>query len=170
MARAADTLKRLVRVEDLIARADDNTLVAVLTDTPGDRSLKALHRIAGSLATTDYGLAGLPTAPIWMQMGHASLEPSDTADSLLLRARQICFERSRLRRRRRLRGECRARHIGKDAADFRRCADGNPGKAGHSNPTSWIAADEFRCKAAHGGNLRRTGWRPAPAEPVVDEE
>ncbi|GGB42225.1 GGDEF domain-containing protein [Tistrella bauzanensis] len=89
MARAADTLKRLVRVEDLIARADDNTLVAVLTDTPGDRSLKALHRIAGSLATTDYGLAGLPTAPIWMQMGHASLEPSDTADSLLLRARQI---------------------------------------------------------------------------------
>ncbi|WP_372006631.1 response regulator [Tistrella mobilis] len=89
MKRATDTLKRLVRVEDMVARADDSTLVVVLPDTPGERSMKALHKIAGSLATTDYGLGGLPTTPIWMQMGHATLEPSDTADSLLLRARQV---------------------------------------------------------------------------------
>ncbi|TBW33017.1 diguanylate cyclase [Siculibacillus lacustris] len=79
---------RLVRGEDLAARAGGDRFAVVLPATDGDDAAVVAHRIAGVIETTAFAVNGA-TGPIYatLAVGVGEIEPDDTAESLAAR----CF-------------------------------------------------------------------------------
>ncbi|WP_337995518.1 diguanylate cyclase domain-containing protein [Oleispirillum naphthae] len=81
-------LSRLVRVEDLAARLTDSDFVVVLPDTLPSEAQFVMNRIAGVLTFTDFAVPEVyRPVKIWPLVGVAGMEPGDTAEGILMRAR-----------------------------------------------------------------------------------
>jgi two-component system cell cycle response regulator len=79
---------RLVRGEDLIARYSGTQFCVVLPDTPADLAFFALHRIASVVEHTEFALPDHNTpVRLTIKIGAASIQPIDSAESLIDRAR-----------------------------------------------------------------------------------
>jgi two-component system cell cycle response regulator PopA len=77
---------RLVRGEDLAARAGGGRFALVLPATDGEDAARVAHRIAGVIETTAFTVPGA-TGPIYasIAVGIAECEPHDDPDSLYAR-------------------------------------------------------------------------------------
>lgn len=81
-------LSRLIRVEDLAARLSDSDFVVVLPDTLPSEAQFVMNRIAGVLTFTDFAVPDVyRPVKIWPLVGVAGMEPDDTAEGILMRAR-----------------------------------------------------------------------------------
>ena len=77
---------RLVRGEDLAARAGGDRFALVLPATDGEDALRVAHRIAGVIETTAFTVPGA-TGPVYVSIvvSTAEAEPHDDPDSLYAR-------------------------------------------------------------------------------------
>lgn len=85
----AQWITGLVRIEDLTARDGENAFCVALPDTAAEVARFVTHRIAGIISHTDFALHKVyePIAvPVTVTM--AELQPGDTVDTLIARARQ----------------------------------------------------------------------------------
>ncbi len=81
-------LSRLIRVEDLAARVSDSDFVVALPDTLPGEAHYVMNRIAGVLTFTDFAVPDVyRPVKVWPLIGVAGMEPGDTAESILQRAR-----------------------------------------------------------------------------------
>ena len=96
-AAAADHLTRqlaqwimgLVRVEDLTARYQQHDFCVALPDTPLTEARIVMNRIAGILSYTDFAVAEVyQPIIVAVEVGMAELEPDDTVETLIARARE----------------------------------------------------------------------------------
>jgi two-component system cell cycle response regulator len=86
--QVAQWITSLLRGEDVTARYEENEFCVVLPDTPLSEAEVVLHRIAGVLAYTDFAVREVyQPVKIWARVGAADLEPEDSADRLIARAR-----------------------------------------------------------------------------------
>ncbi|MDK9697371.1 MAG: diguanylate cyclase [Siculibacillus sp.] len=78
---------RLVRGEDLAARAGGDRFAVVLPATDGEDAARVAHRIAGVIETTAFSLPGA-SGPVYasIAVGIAECEPHDDPDGLCARA------------------------------------------------------------------------------------
>jgi two-component system cell cycle response regulator len=78
----------LVRGEDLAARYEGEEFCVVLPETSESEAVFALHRIAGVINYTEFALPGTDQpVGIKLEVGSATLEPGDTPETLISRAR-----------------------------------------------------------------------------------
>jgi two-component system cell cycle response regulator len=81
-------ITRLLRVEDMTARYDENEFCVLLPDSPESEASLVIGRIAGVLAYTDFAVRDVYEAvKVWVRVGSAELMATDTAESLISRAR-----------------------------------------------------------------------------------
>ncbi len=81
-------LSRLIWVEDLAARLGDSDFAVVLPDTLPSEAHYVMNRIAGVLTFTDFAVPDVyRPVKVWPLIGVAGMEPDDTAERVLLRAR-----------------------------------------------------------------------------------
>jgi two-component system cell cycle response regulator len=86
--QVAQWITSLLRGEDVTARYEENEFCVVLPDTPQAEAEVVLHRIAGVLAYTDFAVREVyQPVKIWARVGAADLEPEDSAERLISRAR-----------------------------------------------------------------------------------
>ena len=88
LRQAGGLIGRLVRSEDLTARYSGQEFCVVMPDTPGDQAATALRRIADIVGQTEFGThnAADPVA-LRLSLGATTIEPGDSAESLIARAR-----------------------------------------------------------------------------------
>ena len=81
-------ISSLTRVEDLVARFDENEFCISLPDTPIDEAQIVMHRIAGILSYTDFAVIDVfQPVSIWVESGITAVELGDDVDILINRAR-----------------------------------------------------------------------------------
>lgn len=81
-------LSRLIRVEDLAARLSDSDFIVVLPDTLPSEAQYVMNRIAGVLTFTDFAVPEVyRPVKVWPLIGVVGIEPDDTAETILRRAR-----------------------------------------------------------------------------------
>ena len=84
----ATMITGLLRGEDMSARYGGDEFVVVLPETPPDVAEVALRRIASVIGSTEFAVADMTEAvPVYLQVGVASAEEGDTAESLIARAK-----------------------------------------------------------------------------------
>ncbi len=82
-------ISRLVRGEDLSARYGGAEFCVVMPETPADVGATALRRVANIVRQTDLGVQTAEEAiNVSLKMGWTTVEPGDTPESLLARARE----------------------------------------------------------------------------------
>jgi two-component system cell cycle response regulator len=87
--QVAQWITGLLRGEDVTARYAADEFCVVLPDTPRDEAEIVMHRIAGVLAYTDFAVLGVyQPVKAWVRVGCADLEPNESAERLVERARQ----------------------------------------------------------------------------------
>ena len=87
--QVAQWITGLLRGEDLTARYEENEFCVVLPDTPKDEAEIVMNRIAGVLAYTDFAVVEVyQPVKVWVRVGSADLQPDDSVDELVRRARQ----------------------------------------------------------------------------------
>ncbi len=80
---------RIVRGEDLTARYGANTFCVVMPDTPGGLGKTATRRICDVVEQTEFGVAtASEPVSVHLAVGCATIEPNDTAETLLAHARE----------------------------------------------------------------------------------
>jgi two-component system cell cycle response regulator len=86
--QVAQWITGLLRGEDLTARYEENEFCVVLPDTPKEEAEIVMNRIAGVLAYTDFAVVEVyQPVKVWVRVGSADLQPDDTVDGLVGRAR-----------------------------------------------------------------------------------
>lgn len=90
MHQVATWVIGLLRAEDVVGRVGDNEIAVALPDTNVEDAKRAAHRIAAVLHHSDFRLTDeiSDAVQVWMEIGSAELVPSDTAQTLLERARR----------------------------------------------------------------------------------
>jgi two-component system cell cycle response regulator len=79
----------LVRAEDLSARYGEHEFCVSLPDTPLHEAGIVMNRIAGILSHTDFAVPEVyQPVTVEVEVGMAEIDPQDTADSLIARARE----------------------------------------------------------------------------------
>jgi len=87
--QVAQWITRLLRVEDLTARYEENEFCVLLPGTPASEAGVTINRIAGVIAYTDFAVRDVYEAvKVWVQVGSGELREGDSAASLVERARQ----------------------------------------------------------------------------------
>lgn len=87
LAQVGHLISRLVRGEDLAARAGGDRIALLLPDTDAEGARPVANRIAGILETTAFSLPGA-TGPVWVtiDVGVVELDGDESAGALLDRA------------------------------------------------------------------------------------
>ncbi len=89
LRQAGDWVRALVRVEDLSARTGAHEFCVLLPGTAPAEAGVAAARLKGVLAETEFGVGpGAEAVKLWVQASTAGLEPGDTVETLLARARE----------------------------------------------------------------------------------
>ena len=79
----------LTRIEDMVARFDDQEFCITLPDTPQEEAQIVMHRIAGILSYTDFAIPDVfQPLSVWVEVGITSLDLGDEAPQLIERARK----------------------------------------------------------------------------------
>ena len=85
----AQWITTLVRAEDLTAHYGEHDFCVSLPDTPLHEAGVVMNRIAGILSYTDFAVPEVyQPVTVEVEVGMAELEPHDTAESLIARARE----------------------------------------------------------------------------------
>ena len=85
----AQWITTLVRAEDLTAHFAEHDFCVSLPDTPLHEAAIVMNRIAGILSYTDFAVPHVyQPVTVEVEVSMAELEPKDTADSLISRARE----------------------------------------------------------------------------------
>lgn len=89
VAQLGGWINGLIRVEDLVARYEGDDYCVSLPDTPIEEARIVMQRIAGILRCTDFAVFDVyQPLVVFVEVGMASLEPEDSADDLIARARE----------------------------------------------------------------------------------
>jgi two-component system, cell cycle response regulator len=87
--QVAQWITSLLRGEDLTARYEEDEFCVVLPDTPQEEAEVVMNRIAGVLAYTDFAVKDVyQPVKVWVRAGAADMQPGDTVDRLVARARR----------------------------------------------------------------------------------
>ncbi len=78
----------LIRAEDMVARHGEQDFYVALPDTPLKEAKTVMHRVASVISYTDFAVPDVfQPLSVWVELGMAELQPDDTADGLIERAR-----------------------------------------------------------------------------------
>ena len=86
-------ITRLLRVEDLAARFEENEFCVLLPDSPQSEASLVINRIAGVLAYTDFAVRDVyEPVKVWVRVGSAELREGESMAALIERAHQAMVE------------------------------------------------------------------------------
>lgn len=86
-------ITRLLRVEDLTARYEENEFCVLLPDSLKSEASLVINRIAGVLAYTDFAVRDVyEPVKVWVRVGSAEVTENDSVATLIERARHAMIE------------------------------------------------------------------------------